>query len=211
MRFFMSSLCGLYSAANDFWWAEVTGFPVEVVVYIWGFFNAWELFKMLSWESLPQLVIRSLQSWPRGFGATLSRCRVRPSTRNPWAPTWAVSTPGEAVLSIQPRPKARMGRLLPQGRFSPFLVHWGCCLWAQVYVCGGGEGSPAQPPFLFEPQASHRWAQSITAQQRVGNAWQFTMVDLGFLRGHPCLKTLGVLHFTHHFWYCILRRVPLHS
>ena len=66
-------------------------------------------------------------------------------------------------------------------------------------MCGGGEGSPAQPPILLEPQASHRWAQSITAQKRVGNTWQFTMVDLGFLRGHPCLKTLGVLHFTHHF------------
>ena len=77
-----------------------------------------------------------------------------------------MSTPGEAVLPIQPRPKARMGSLLPQDRFSPLrLVHWECCLWAQVYVCGGGEGSPAQPPTLLEPQASHRWAQSITAQQ----------------------------------------------
>lgn len=55
MRFSISSFCGSYSAADDFWWTEVTGFPVEVVVYIWEFFNAWELFKMLSWESLSAL------------------------------------------------------------------------------------------------------------------------------------------------------------
>lgn len=113
---------------------------------------------------LPQLVIRSLQCWPRGFGAMLL-CEAQ--HQKPLSTHLGCVNSQGGCSSHSAKTKGQNGQSPSTGQvFTLSLVHWECCLWAQVYVCGGGEGSPAQPPTLLEPQASHRWAQSMTAQQQ---------------------------------------------